>query len=80
MENDSRHLSPVPADGKCECGGASFTLAQDSTTYTPGHFFLGGRVYSGGYRPDVQPSDAEGSLRFFCAQCGEQYQVPEKLQ
>jgi hypothetical protein len=78
-ENDSRHLPAVPADGKCKCGCASFTLAEDKTTYSPGIFFKDGRAYWGGWSSDTQLSDAEDSVRFMCAACGERYAVPQEL-
>lgn len=80
-ENDTKTLPAVPANGECfDCHGTEFTLAKDSTTYSPGIIFVGGKPCTHGSYDDTQPSDAEDSVRFFCAQCGKGYAVPGELQ
>lgn len=73
-------LRPVPADGKCtHCGNHRFTLAEDSTTYTPGYFFHNGDACLDGSGSTTQESAEDEAVRFFCGQCGTRYAVPEEL-
>lgn len=73
-------LQPVPADGKCtHCGNNCFTLAEDSTTYTPGYFFHNGKVHGDGSGSTTQESAEDEAVRFFCDQCGTRYAVPKEL-
>lgn len=75
MTQDTR---PVALSGKCtDCGRESMTRAQDLTEYSPCEFVDG--KWQTTYA-DLQDSSAEDAVRFFCADCGTQHQVPEELQ
>lgn len=67
---------PELVDNCCsKCGSDSMTLAEDFTRYSPCQFIDGWqKTYS-----DMEPSGAEMSVRFFCADCGTQHAVPKEL-
>ena len=67
---------PTPIDGRCTaCGSESMTLAEDQTVYSPCEFDgTWTRRFS-----DVQASEMDDAVRFFCADCGEPHAVPEEL-
>lgn len=80
-EIDTRNLPSVPDDGKCShCGGDSFMLAKDSTTYSPNIRISQGKVDMADSYDDTQPSDVEDAVRFFCDSCDERCAVPKELQ
>ena len=68
---------PEAKDGKCStCAGSSFVLAEDYTDYgTYQHQDGGWEVGC----TSTQPTGAEKSVRFYCAQCGTHHQVPKEV-
>lgn len=70
----SEHLKPLPASGRC-CNRA-LTLACDHTEYSTVELVNGEwqRTYS-----HMEPTDAPESVRLFCPDCGDYFQVPEEL-
>lgn len=69
------NLPKLPASGRC-CGRA-LTLARDHTEYSTVEFIDGKwqETYS-----HLEPSDAPESVRLFCPDCGEYFELPEELQ
>lgn len=68
----------TPADNKCaECGGAPLTLAIDCTMYRDIQSVEPLRVGP----PRLEHTDSMdpcGSIRVFCAECGEYYVAPDQ--
>lgn len=71
-------LSKLVNNRCCKCGSQSLTLAEDSTTYSPCEYDEASGKWNALYR-DTEPSSADDAVRFFCADCGEQHEVPKGL-
>lgn len=61
-----------------KCGGQNMTLAKDRTSYSRCSFDEDEQKWVEEFS-DTQDSDAEDSVRFFCADCGTRHEIPEEL-
>ena len=62
-----------------QCGGSDMRLAQDRTAYSKASFDVETGKWVTEFM-EVQDTDAEDSVRFFCTDCGTGHEVPEELQ
>lgn len=70
----------LPADGACPCGCKELMLARDQTEYTPYTFEDGAWRDAGSHTEEMDSDDPMGSVRMFCTDCGQYFNVPEELQ
>ena len=61
-----------------KCGQSDFTFARDYTAYSPCEYDEESGKWVAKYE-ETQPSDAEDAVRFFCAACGTNHEVPKDL-
>lgn len=67
---------PEHDNGHCtKCGSEDMMLAEDQTQYSPCEFV---GVWQRRYT-DIQASDEDGAVRFFCRDCGASHAVPKEL-
>lgn len=61
------------------CGAQDFTLAVDTTAYSACTYDADTGQWSADDSEYTEPSSADEEVRFFCAACGEQHEVPKEL-
>ena len=69
----------LPTDGTCPCGCKDLMLARDQTEYTPMTKEDGAWDHAAAYAEETDNDDPMGSVRLFCAACGQYFNVPEEL-
>ena len=68
---------PTLKDGRCtNCNSRDMVLAEDQTLYSPCEY--NGQTWSRIYT-DMQSSEAENAVRFYCAICLTNHAIPEEL-
>lgn len=69
-------IKPFPASGRCPCGCETLTLARDKTEFSILEVENGGMTVT---YSDAEYLDAPDSVRVFCPDCGDYFEVPEEL-
>ena len=68
----------LPADGACPCGCKEPMLAKDQTEYTPMTKDTEWE-YGASYTEQTENDDPLGTVRLFCTDCSQYFNVPEEL-
>ena len=74
----------LPADGVCPCGSKDLLLAKDQTKdqteYTPVSKEGGAWEHGACSTEQMNSDDPLGTVRLFCTDCSQYFNVPEELE